>query len=65
MFLKDIDILSPEITLFYNHSLSHSSKISGILTIITIIIIILCSIFYIKDILNRDKEVPTIHSYNL
>ena len=65
MFLKDIDILSPEITLFYNHSLCHSSKISGILTIITIIIIILFAIFYIKDILNRDKEVPTIHSYNL
>ena len=65
MFLKEIDILSPEITLFYNHSLSHSSKISGIITIITILIIIFCSIFYIKDILNRDKEVPKVSSYNI
>ena len=65
MFLKEIDILSPEITLFYNHSLSHSSKISGILTIIAILIIILCSIFYIKDILNRNKEIPKVSSYNL
>ena len=65
MFLKDIDILSPQITLFYNHFLSHSSRISGILTVITIIIIISCSLFYAKDILYRDKEIPTVSSYNL
>ena len=53
MFLKEIDILSPEITLFYNHSLSHSSIISGILTIIALVLIVLCSLCFIEDIFNR------------
>ena len=34
MFLKQIDILSPEITLCYKGNLSHSSSLSGLLTII-------------------------------
>ena len=65
MFLKEIDILSPEITLFYNHSLTHSSIISGILTIITIVIIILFSACYIEEILNRKEEIPKVSSYNM
>ena len=65
MFLKEIDILSPEITLFYNHSLTHSSIISGILTIITLILIILCSLYYVRDILNRKEEIPKVSSYNM
>ena len=65
MFLKEIDILSPEITLFYNHSLSHSSIISGILTIITLILIALCSICYAVCILDRKDEVPKVSSYNI
>ena len=53
MILKEIDILSPEITLFYNGSLSHSSRISGILTIIACAILVLCASYYFKDILNK------------
>ena len=63
MFLKQIDILSPEITLFYKGSLSHSSIISGILTIIAFIIIALCSIIYIKDLLVRNVEEPKVSTY--
>ena len=63
MFLKQIDILSPEITLFYKGSLSHSSIISGILTIIAFVIIALCSIIYIKDILFRNAEEPKVSTY--
>ena len=58
-------MLSPQITLFYNHSLSHSSKLSGILTINAILIIILFILFFDKDILNHDKEVPKVSWYNL
>ena len=65
MILKEIDILSPEITLFYNGSLSHSSRISGILTIIACAIIVLCASYYFKDILNRKNEIPKVFSYNL
>ena len=65
MFLKEIDLLSPKITLFYNHSLTHSSKISGILTIITLIIIIFFSLFYIRQIINRNDEYPAVSPYNM
>ena len=34
MFLKKIDFISPEITLYYKGSLSHSSIISGIISLI-------------------------------
>ena len=65
MNLKAIDFLSPEITLFYNGSLSHSSRISGILTIVACAIIILCSYCYIECILNSKNETPKVSSYNL
>ena len=64
MILKQIDFLSPEITLFYKGSLSHPSIISGILTIFTCISIILCSICYVKCILDRKTETPEISTYN-
>ena len=58
-------MLSPQITLFYNHSLSHSSKLSGILTINAILIIIFFILFFDKDILNHDIEIPKVSWYNL
>ena len=64
MILKQIDLLSPEITLFYRGSLSHPSIISGILTIITCVSIILCSIYYVKCIFDRKTETPEISTYN-
>ena len=64
MFLKEIDILSPEITLFYKGNLSHSSKISGILTIIAFISIILCSLYYFGEILDRKGSSPKVSSFS-
>ena len=64
MILKQIDFLSPDITLFYKGSLHHSSIISGILTIVTCILIVLCSLCYVKCILNRKLESPNISTYN-
>ena len=63
MILKQIDFLSPEITLFYKGSLSHPSIISGILTIVTCVLIISCSICYVRCILNRKDEIPDISTY--
>ena len=63
MFLKEIDFLSSPISLFYRGYLSHSSFLSGILSILTIIIIIFLSIFQIKNLFNRDKEIPLSTSF--
>ena len=63
MILKKFDFLSPEITLFYKGSLSHSSIISGILSIITCFIIVLCSIYYSLAIIDRQKDCPKIAFY--
>ena len=65
MFLKKIDILSPQITLFHKGSKSHSSLISGVLTIITFILIVCCSIYYALDLFNRYKEIPKVTTFNM
>ena len=46
MFIKVIDYLSPSITFYHNRKLSHSSILSGILSFITTIIIIILAIYY-------------------
>jgi len=51
MIFKEIDFLSPQITLFYKGSLSHSSITSGILSLIAFIIIIIFAIYYSLDFL--------------
>ena len=59
---KQLDFLSPKITLFYRGSKRHSSSISGIITILTYIaIIILGLIFSFDFILKRN---PTSYFYN-
>ena len=63
MFLKNIDFLSPSITLFYQGNPAYTSPLSGFLSIITIILIVLCSIPYLKILFNRDKEVPISTSF--
>ena len=40
MFLRQIDMLSPKITLYYNKKNIHASAISGILTIIAFLLIL-------------------------
>jgi len=60
MILKKIDFISPEITLYYKGSLSHSSIISGILSLISCSIIICFSIYYFLALIYREKDSPKI-----
>jgi len=53
MFLRQIDYLSPTITFYHNGILSHSSIISGILTIISFSIIISIAVYFSLDIIQR------------
>ena len=65
MLLKNIDMLSPQITLFYKGSRTHSSIISGALTTITFILIVSCSIYYALDLFNRHEEIPKVATFNM
>ena len=62
MFLKKIDFLSPPITFYYRGILSHSSIVSGIISLISIILIILLTIYYSMDIILRKN--PKSYYYN-
>ena len=53
MFAKKFDFLSPKITLYYKGSPSHSSILSGILSIISIIVIFSFSIYFSLDLIQR------------
>ena len=53
MILKKIDFISPEITLFYKGSLSHSSIISGIISLISCTIIAAISVYYFLMLIYR------------
>ena len=63
MILKQIDFLSPQITLYYKGSLSHNSIISGLLAIIAFILIIMSTICYIRGFFDKCDEEPKISSY--
>ena len=63
MFLKEIDFLSPPISLYYQGSSSHSSIGSGILSIITILLIIYISIVRIKELFTRENETLNSNSF--
>ena len=62
MFLKYLDFLSPSITFFYNGSKSHASSTSGILNIISYIIIIICAGYFLS--LLTEKKSPKIFNSN-
>ena len=53
MFFKKLDYLSPSITFYYQGAHSHSSIISGILSVISIIIITAFSIYYLREFMMR------------
>ena len=66
MIFKKFDFISPEITLFYKGSLSHSSIISGIISLISCSIIILISIYYFLNLIYRERDSPKVannHQY--
>ena len=53
MLLKNIDMLSPEITLYQRGKKSHSSTFSRILTLVSYLIIISMGIYFSLDIIQR------------
>ena len=62
MIIKKLDILSPPITFYYKGALSHSSIVSGIITIITFMIIIFFAFYYSSFVIMRLN--PKTYYYN-
>ena len=62
MFIKRLDFLSPPITFYHQGLLFHSSYVSGILSIISIILIIILTVHYSKELI--EKKDPKYFSYN-
>ena len=60
--LKKIDFLSPDITLYHKGERSHSSWMSGIISLIQIIIVIFCGIYYSLDLIYHRE--PMAYYYN-
>ena len=64
MLIKRLDFLSPPATFYYQGFLSHSSIISGIISIISMIIIFILSIYFSLDIIQRkDPKAFSYHSF--
>ena len=62
MFLKHLDYISPSISFYYKGYLSHSSILSGILSIIAFILILIVTIYFSLDIIQRQN--PTAFYFN-
>ena len=60
MFIKKLDYLSPNVTFYYKGYLSHTSIISGIISITSILIIIILAIYYSLPIIER-KDVNAFY----
>ena len=59
MFFKKIDLLSPPITLYYKGDEAHSSIVSGIITLVTYLIIFISGIYYTLEFIY--KKNPTAY----
>ena len=62
MFLKEFDLLSPPITLYFHGKRKHHSIFSGILTIISYALILAIGIYFLLEYIN--KENPTAYYFN-
>ena len=62
LLIKELDYISPSITFYYNSQLSHSSIISGILSIISILFIITYTFYFFFDFINHKN--PDAFYYN-
>ena len=62
MFIRNLDYLSPSITFYHKKFLSHTSIISGILSILSYIIIIGFAVYFSLDIFKRKN--PKAFYYN-
>jgi len=61
MFFKRLDFLSPPITFYQKGYLSHPSILSGILSIISMILILILTVYFSLEIIQRKN--PKIFSY--
>ena len=62
MFFKKLDHLSPPVTFYHHGDLSHSSIISGILSIVSFSLIVVFAINYILELIRRND--PKAFSFN-
>ena len=62
MFIKRLDFISPPVTIYHQGYLSHSSIISGIISIISISFILALAIYFSLDLIKRND--PNVFSYN-
>ena len=64
MFLYYIDILSPQITLYHRGLLYHSSYLSGILSILFCLVVIVFSAFYLRILWDRERDKPKMLTFS-
>ena len=62
MFIIYFDYLSPTVTFYYKGFLSHSSIVSGILSIVSFILIIIVAFYFSLDLIKRRN--PTAFFFN-
>ena len=62
MFIKRLDYLSPPITFYHQGLLFHSSFVSGIISIISLLLIIIFTVYYSMELI--EKKNPKTYSYN-
>jgi len=62
MFIKRFDFISPPVTFYHQGYLSHSSIISGIISIISIAFIFSLTLYFSLKIIKRED--PNVFSYN-
>jgi hypothetical protein len=55
MFIKYLDYLSPRVTFYYQGNLSHTSIISGIISIVAIVFLIILSVYFSLDIIQKSN----------
>ena len=63
MFLKKIDFLSPPISLYYRLLPSHSSYVSGFLSILSIVLVIILLYSKLSSLFNRKNSTPNSTSF--
>ena len=61
MFIRQLDFISPKVTFYFQGYLHHSSILSGILSIISIIFIFILVLYYVLEMIQRKD--PNSFSY--
>ena len=62
MFLKYLDFISPSINIYYKGNYTHSSIVSGIISIMAVIGIIYLAVYFSLDLIRREN--PAAFYYN-